>query len=120
MGMGREPDAIEGTADVDSRELSASRTLGPAGEFENAGDMTEIGDPGVARGQVDRVADKTAGGGKGEGGEGGGGNEDGASAPAEVEGCQPIDLALPVGFFDERKVGGVGESLGESGVPLAD
>ena len=69
MGMRGEPEAIEGAADFDSGELRTSSTLGPAGEFEDRGDMAEIGDPGVAGGQVDRVADKTAGGGKREGGE---------------------------------------------------
>ena len=75
--------------------------------------MAEVGDPAVPGGQVDRVADKTAGGGKGEAGEGCYGNEDGASALTEVEGGQAIDLALPVRFFGERKVGGVGECFGE-------
>ena len=32
---------------------------------------------------------------------------------------QAVDLGLPVGFFGEGEVGGVGERLGEGGVPLA-
>jgi hypothetical protein len=119
MGIRREPQAIEGAADFDSGELRASRTLGPASELQDRGNMVEIGDPGGAGGQVDRVADKTAGGGKGESREGWNGNEDGASAPAEVEGGQAIHLALPVCFFGERKVGGVGQRFGDGGVPLA-
>ena len=88
--MRREPQAVERAADFDSGELRASRTLGPAGQVQDRGDVAEIGDPGVPAGPLDRVADKTAGGRKGETGEAGNGNEDGASALAKVEGSQPI------------------------------
>ena len=117
--MKREPQAIERAADFDAGELRTSCTPGPAGEFQDGGDMTEIGDPVVAGGQVDRVADKTAGSSQGEAGETWNGNKDVASALCEVEGGQAIHLALPVDFFTERKVGSVGERLGEGGVPLA-
>ena len=76
--MRGESEAIEGAADFDSGELRASSTLGPAGEFEDGGDMAEVADLGVAGGELDGVADEPAGGGKREGGEGGGGDEDDA------------------------------------------
>ena len=65
------------------------------------------------------MADEAAGGGKRERGEGSSGDEDVASAPAEVEGGEAIDLALPVGFLGKRQIGGVGECLGDGGIPLA-
>jgi hypothetical protein len=100
--------------------LRTAGALGPPYEFENAGNMTEVGDPVVPGGQVDGVADKTAGGGKGKGGEAWNGDEDGSPALADVERSQSIDLALPVRFFGEGELGRVRERPGEFGVPLAD
>ena len=99
--------------------MGASGALGPRGESEDGGDVAEVAGLVAATGELDGVADQAAGGGQGEGGEGGGGHEDGAAAAGEVEAGEAVDLGLPIGFFGEREVGGVGQGFGEGGVPLA-
>jgi len=110
---------IEGAADFEPGELGPSGALGTRGEFEDGGDVAEVAGLVAVSGEEDGVADEAAGGGEGEGGEGGGGNEDGAAAAGEVEAGEAVDLGLPIRFFGEGEVGGVGEGFGEGGVPLA-
>src|ERR1019366_773191 len=108
---GCETKPIEGAADFEPGELRASGALGSRGESEDGGDVAEVAGPASAAGELDGVADQAAGGGPGEGGEGGGGHPDGVFAECEGNAGEAFDLVLPIGFFGEREVGGVGEGF---------
>src|SRR5262249_36280632 len=115
----RETKPIEGAAGVEPGDGGAAVSVAAAGKLEDGGNVGEVDLAEIAADALDGIAEEAARGGQGQVTEGIGAQDDGAAIRGEMEGGEFLDFGVPVRFFGERPIGGVGEGAVNGGIPIA-